>query len=131
MTQLNHRVERRHRRSDDSLTALHFQLDRTAHSCGLDALVLADRDGLFIAGGGDGQRGVSGQAVASLCPLVVREGGNCYDGRLDVPEDRDMSVLMFSYKGQTLYLGAVARDIREHSSAVILDAMEGIVRILG
>jgi hypothetical protein len=129
--QMNHTAERRHRRSDNPLQALSYQLDDTARGCGLDALVLADRDGLFIAGGGERQSRAEGPAVASLCPLVVREGGNCYDGGVDVPGDRDLSVLMFSYKGQTLYLGAVARRMQVRSNDAILGAMEGVVRILG
>jgi hypothetical protein len=69
--------------------------------------------------------------VASLCPLVVREGGNCFDGELDVPDDRELSVLMFSYKGQTLYLGALQGQKHRNASDAMLQAMDGILRILG
>ncbi len=129
--QMNHMTERRHRRSSHPITALGYQLDRAARGCGLTSLVLADRDGLFIAAGGEGDDRLDAQSVASMCPLVVREGGNCYDGRLDVPGDRDLSVLMFTYHGQTLYLGAVACGMQVGSSLAIIDAMEGVVRILG
>jgi hypothetical protein len=124
-------VERRTRRSAHPLRALAYQLDDTARLRGLDALVLADQDGLFIAGGGKRADRASHDAVASLCPLVVREGGNCYDGDLEVPGDKALSVLMFSYMGQTLYLGALLRGRDESASDAMLQAMEGVLRILG
>jgi len=124
-------IERRTRRSEHPLRALSFQLDDTARLRGLDALVLADQDGLFIAGGGKPVDGGSHHAVASLCPLVVREGGNCFDGVLDVPGDKELSVLMFSYGGQTLYLGALLGSQEIKTSDAMLSAMQGVLRILG
>lgn len=124
-------IDRRTRRSEHPLRALSYQLDDTARLRGLDALVLADQDGLFIAGGGQVADGGNHDAVASLCPLVVREGGNCYDGNLDVPGDRDLSVLMFSYRGQTLYLGALLASSEASASGAMLHAMQGVLRILG
>jgi hypothetical protein len=124
-------IDRRTRRSSHPLRALGYQLDDVARLRGLDALVLADRDGLFIAGGGRGADHVHHDAVASMCPLVVRQGGNCFDGRLDVPDDRELSVLMFSYRGQTLYLAALRSDAEESASDAMLGAMEGVIRILG
>jgi hypothetical protein len=124
-------IDRRTRRSEHSLRALSYQLDDTARLRGLDALVLADQDGLFIAGGGQAADCGHHDAVASLCPLVVREGGNCYDGDLDVPGDRELSVLMFSYRGQTLYLGALLESSEASASNAMLHAMQGVLRILG
>ena len=93
--------------------------------------MLAEQDGLFSAGGGKRADRPTHDAVASLCPLVVREGGNCYDGDLEVPDDKDLSVLMFSYMGQTLYLGALLRGREESASEAMLHAMAGVLRILG
>jgi hypothetical protein len=124
-------IDRRTRRSEHPLRALSYQLDDTARLRGLDTLVLADQDGLFIAGGGRGDDAGNHDAVASLCPLVVREGGNCYDGALDVPGDRELSVLMFSYRGQTLYLGALLESSETSASNAMLHAMQGVLRILG
>lgn len=45
-------VERRSRRSHDPLVALHYKLSATRRDGGLDALVVADADGLVIAGAG-------------------------------------------------------------------------------
>ncbi len=45
-------VERRTRRSEDPLVALHYKLSATRRDCGLEAIVVADADGLVIAGAG-------------------------------------------------------------------------------
>ncbi len=124
-------IDRRTRRSEHPLRALSYQLDDTARLRGLDALVLADQDGLFIAGGGRPADGSRHDAVASLCPLLVREGGNCYDGDLEVPGNKELSVLMFSYHGQTLYLGALLGSREDGASDAMLHAMQGVLRILG
>src|SRR6266542_943253 len=44
--------ERRSRRSDDVMTALHYQLAFARHEGGFDALVLADSAGCLVAGAG-------------------------------------------------------------------------------
>ena len=45
-------VERRTRRSEDPLVALHYKLSATRRDRGLEAIVVADADGLVIAGAG-------------------------------------------------------------------------------
>lgn len=44
--------ERRRRRSDDPITALHYQLQTTRWEANLDALVLVDDSGCLVAGVG-------------------------------------------------------------------------------
>lgn len=44
--------ERRRRRSDDIITALHYQLSLTRHEADLDAVVLVDDRGCLVAGAG-------------------------------------------------------------------------------
>jgi hypothetical protein len=44
--------ERRHRRSDDPVTALHYQLASTRAEGALEALVLVDDRGCLVAGAG-------------------------------------------------------------------------------
>lgn len=44
--------ERRRRRSDDPITALHYQLSFTRSEAELDALVLVDESGCLVAGAG-------------------------------------------------------------------------------
>jgi hypothetical protein len=46
------REDRRRRRSDDPITALHYQLSFTRHEADLDALVLVDDRGCLVAGAG-------------------------------------------------------------------------------
>jgi hypothetical protein len=44
--------DRRRRRSDDPITALHYQLAHTRSEAGLDAVVLVDDAGCLVAGAG-------------------------------------------------------------------------------
>src|SRR6266851_6254500 len=44
--------DRRARRSDDVMTALHYQLAFARHQGGFDALILADSAGCLVAGAG-------------------------------------------------------------------------------
>ena len=45
-------AERRRRRSDDPITALHYQLSHTRSEARLDAVVLVDDSGCLVAGAG-------------------------------------------------------------------------------
>jgi hypothetical protein len=45
-------TDRRRRRSDDPITALHYQLAHTRAEAGLDAVVLVDDTGCLVAGAG-------------------------------------------------------------------------------
>ena len=45
-------VDRRRRRSDDPITALHYQLSHTRAEAGLDTVVLVDDSGCLVAGAG-------------------------------------------------------------------------------
>ncbi|MFT3769188.1 MAG: hypothetical protein QM820_27430 [Minicystis sp.] len=45
-------IDRRRRRSDDPITALHYQLAHTRAEAGLDAVVLVDDSGCLVAGAG-------------------------------------------------------------------------------
>jgi hypothetical protein len=51
-TDMRKNGERRQRRSDDTMTALHYQLSTVRHDAGLEALVLADAAGCLVAGAG-------------------------------------------------------------------------------
>jgi hypothetical protein len=45
-------ADRRRRRSDDPITALHYQLSHTRAEAGLEAVVLVDDTGCLVAGAG-------------------------------------------------------------------------------
>ncbi|MEO7327770.1 MAG: hypothetical protein ABI193_04285, partial [Minicystis sp.] len=45
-------MDRRRRRSEDPITALHYQLSFSRHEAALEALVLVDDSGCLVAGAG-------------------------------------------------------------------------------
>jgi hypothetical protein len=113
-------LDRRRHRTDDPAEALRLQLDAVRRRAALDALVLADGDGLVIAHAGD-RDGCA--ALAAAAPLVGRASGP----RALVPADagrRDVRAA-----GATLHLvgtgGRLGRD------AALADAARGVARILG
>jgi hypothetical protein len=65
-------LDRRRHRTDDPAEALRLQLDAVRRRAALDALVLADGDGLVIAHAGD-RDGCA--ALAAAAPLVGRASG--------------------------------------------------------
>ena len=60
--------ERRLRRSNDTMTALHYQLAFARHEGGLEALVLADAAGCLVAGAGAWP---TCEMLAAYAPLLV------------------------------------------------------------
>jgi len=61
---------RRQRRSEDPITALHYQLAYARHSGGFDALVLVDETGALVAGAGAWPLC---EELAAYAPLMVDE----------------------------------------------------------
>ena len=101
--------DRRKRRSTDRYVALRYQLEHARESGGLEALVLADRDGLVVASSGDAAVCAELGAVA---PLLGRS-------LLGMPmppllRGADVAVRPVAIYGQNLFLasvgGGVARD---------------------
>jgi hypothetical protein len=72
-------IERRTRRSDDVMTALHYQLAFARDQGGFDALVLADPSGFLVAGAGAWS---TCELLAAYAPLLGR--GCLSDGPADV-----------------------------------------------
>lgn len=62
-------AERRRRRSDDPITALHYQLAATRWEASLDALVLVDDSGCLVAGVGAWP---VCEELAAFAPLLAR-----------------------------------------------------------
>jgi hypothetical protein len=62
-------AERRRKRSDDPVTALHYQLALTRSAAALDALVLVDDAGCLIAGAGAWP---TCEELAAYAPLLAR-----------------------------------------------------------
>jgi hypothetical protein len=121
-------LERRRQRSFNFVEALQLYLRTVTRREDLRAVVLANVDGLVVAEA-HADPLISPEEVASRCPLIVRVGGNCYDGKLDLPEDENLSLLLFLYRDQPLYLAAVGG--KEDVCNVLLSALDGVQRILG
>lgn len=69
-------LERRRRRSEDPITALHYQLSFSRHEAELEALVLVDDSGCLVAGAGAWPVCEELAAYAPLLsrPEVIRDG---------------------------------------------------------
>src|SRR6266478_2217513 len=63
--------ERRSRRSDDTMTALHYQLAFARHEGEFEALVLADSSGCLVAGAGAWP---TCERLAAYAPLFADPG---------------------------------------------------------
>lgn len=63
--------ERRTHRSDDTMTALHYQLAFARKEAGFDAVVLADASGCLVAGAGAWP---TCEELAAYAPLIARRG---------------------------------------------------------
>ena len=66
-----HPAERRRRRSDDPITALHYQLATTRTEARLDAVVLVDDSGCLVAGAGAWP---ACEELAAYAPLLANPG---------------------------------------------------------
>lgn len=115
--------ERRTRRSSNRDLALGFQLEHVRDRARLEALVLADDDGLIVSAAGDT---AVCREVAAYAPLIARSA-------LGVPlppllRGAEVAIRIVEVHGLPLYLvsvgGGVARD------ALLAHSMRGVHRIL-
>lgn len=115
--------ERRNRRSTERHLALRYQLEHTREHGRIEALVLADADGLVVAA--SGEDGVC-EELGAIAPLVPRTVGMPLPPLL---RGGEVSVRRVACDGQDLYLaslgGNVARD------ALLTSSSKGVRRILG
>src|SRR5882672_172962 len=88
--------ERRSRRSDDTMTALHYQLAYARHQGGFDALVLADSAGCVVAGAG---AWATCELLAAYAPMLA------HDPACDAPVT-DVEIQTFSVDGGEVLLCA-------------------------
>jgi hypothetical protein len=122
--------ERRQKRSDDPLVALHYQLAHARQEGRLDAMVVADDAGIMVAGAG---AWALCEELAAYAPLLARgrwcEPGLGGDGDGRVAELRtDVDVQPVTVDGQTLLLCASGGWMRAMS---VEKAVGGVARILG
>jgi hypothetical protein len=120
--------ERRRRRSEDPLVALHYQLTQARQEGRLEAIVIADDAGVVVAGAGSW---AVCEELAAYAPLLAQgmwtEPG--LSGESRVAELRtEVDVQSVEIEGQRVLLCAWGGRMR---TAALHKAAEGVVRILG
>lgn len=118
--------DRRRRRSDDPLIALHYQLSHARHDGDLEAIVLADTAGVVVAGAG---AWALCEELAAYAPLMAQgvvgsEGGPSARISALAPE---VDVVPMQVGGVEVYLCARGGGARVAS---IARAARGVSRIL-
>ncbi len=121
------RSERRRRRSDDPITALHYQLAHTRSLAGFDAVVLVDDTGCLVAGAGAWP---ICEELAAFAPLLA-DGAAVVSatvgGRLAAIEP-EVVVRSLSVDGGQALLAA--RGAQGAPSHLVTRAVDGCRRIL-
>ena len=115
--------DRRRRRSIDPLVALHYQLSSTRKEGALDTVVVADDEGVVVAGAGSW---AACEELAAFAPLIARgepllEGGGVSVRSVDIGGDR---VLLCTRAAQSTEELSAVRE------AAITRAVVGVSRIL-
>lgn len=122
------RNERRTRRSNDTRTALSYQLDHVRDEACLEAIVLADDAGLVLASSGD--RDVCAE-LAALAPLAGRRQTVPRGSRFD---SGFVHVRAVRFDGVQLYLASCSDSMADVWSARVetwlAEAQHGVTRIL-
>jgi hypothetical protein len=118
--------DRRQRRSNDPITALHYQLAYARHTGGFDALVLVDETGALVAGAGAWPLC---EELAAYAPLLADDEGapeSATSLRKLRPQVRMQAI---DFQGSTVLLAArgAANDAAEGSLGA---AAVGCLRIL-
>lgn len=126
-------AERRRRRSDDPLVALHYQLTSTRAKGGLDAVVLADFSGVVVAGAGSW---AACEELAAYAPLLAdgpwASMTQAVTSRVDLLR-RDALVVHVTVAGQDVLLCARPRRDEEKpagAAQALHAAAAGVTRIL-
>jgi hypothetical protein len=121
-----HTPDRRRRRSRDVSEALRNQLDACREDAALEAMVLADEDGLCLAAAGPGQ--TCGELAATV-PLLGRKAGDFQGVLLSDRGGKQMMVQRFRIDASELYLCAIGGD-DDQRARQIARSMCGVSRIL-
>jgi hypothetical protein len=125
-----HPHERRLRRSDDPITALHYQLAHARHAARLDAVVLVDEAGSLVAGAGAWP---VCEELAAFAPLLAQE-----DLRLDGSQTarrlqalrQEVRCKTLCWNGSEVLLAAKLASPEDFEEA-LWKAASGCLRILG
>ncbi len=112
--------DRRKRRSNDPLIALHHHLAETRRKASATAVVLADMQGVVVAGAGAWP---VCEELAAYAPLVAH--GTTTEERF-----ADISVSSFEFEGQALILAVRSANKAPESQDLFDPSVRGIRRIL-
>jgi hypothetical protein len=120
--------DRRLRRSDDTITALHLQLSH-ARFCGqLEALVLVDEVGALVAGAGAWP---VCEELAAFAPLLADEDAPLHDEARKVTDELRPSIALFPFSiDGTAVLLAARGAVTPSTAPVLSQAASGCLRIL-
>jgi hypothetical protein len=129
------REDRRRKRSDDPLVALHYQLAHARHDGELEAIVVADSAGVVVAGAGSW---ATCEELAAYAPLLAQgvwsEPGADQVSRV-ASLRTEVAVQAVDVGGQQVLLAARSRTAREplsggRRSGAMDRAARGVARIL-
>jgi hypothetical protein len=123
-------AERRRRRSEDPITALHYQLSHTRGEAGLEAVVLVDDTGCLVAGAGAWPLC---EELAAFAPLLAdrRAVGNAVVGSRLAAIEPEVFVRAVSLDGvPALLCGRGGSGGGEARADLITRAADGCRRIL-
>ena len=134
MTVINYPHDRRRRRSEQTYTAIRYQLEHIFENQSLDNFVLGDSHGLVLASAGEPSHAT---VLAAFAPLLHKHHGRISRKRIidqmsRVLPDTDfesMTVRTFEVDGETLYLTSVGEESVKRQVGQYR-AITGIRRIL-
>ncbi|MBI5487060.1 MAG: hypothetical protein HY905_06985 [Deltaproteobacteria bacterium] len=120
---MNDPRERRCLRSEDTRTALSYQLAYSAVQSGMDGLVLADNQGLLLASSPTTRRP---EEIAACGPLALDPDEPLGPG---MGARDDVTVQCFDFDGARLFLVGLGGMV-SHRAVALIRAMRGVCRIL-
>jgi hypothetical protein len=118
--------DRRHRRTEDVLEALHLQLDACREDAELTAMVIADEHGMCLASSGSLH---TCSEIAARLPILSRKAGNFEGVLLGRKGPMPAAMKRFVFEGNELYACAVGGNPDRHA-AELSRAETGVRRIL-
>lgn len=120
--------DRRLRRSDDTITALHLQLSHARFRGGLEALVLVDEVGALVAGAGAWP---VCEELAAFAPLLADRSALLHDETRKLTDELRPSVALFPFTiDGTSVLLAARGPFSPDTTPVLSTAAAGCTRIL-
>jgi hypothetical protein len=118
--------DRRHRRTDDVLEALHLQMDACREDGEMMAMVVADEHGMCLASSGAAQ---TCSEIAARLPILSRKAGDWEGVLLGARGGMPVAMKRFQFEGNELYACAIGGNPDRHASE-LSRAEVGVARIL-